>query len=56
MRLCRGPDSVRVVDFVRKLHSKGRAQMVLGNHELNLMRGDRKHGCTTRPTPSRSNP
>jgi len=40
----RGPDSVRVVDFVRKLHSKGRAQMVLGNHELNLMRGDRKHG------------
>ena len=40
----RGPDSVGVVDLVRRLVTAGAAQMVLGNHELNLMRGLRKHG------------
>ena len=40
----RGPDSVGVVARVRALVDAGRAQVVLGNHELNLLRGQRKHG------------
>mmetsp|Transcript_91924 Transcript_91924/g.263286 ORF Transcript_91924/g.263286 Transcript_91924/m.263286 type:complete len:387 (-) Transcript_91924:112-1272(-) len=40
----RGPDSVGVVRSVRFLVEKGRAQMILGNHELNLLRGECKHG------------
>jgi len=40
----RGPDSVSIVEFVRKIVSAGKAQMVLGNHEMNLLRGERKHG------------
>jgi len=40
----RGPDSVSIVEFVRKIVSSGKAQMVLGNHEMNLLRGERKHG------------
>lgn len=43
--LCdRGPDSPAVIDLVRALVEQGRAQCVLGNHELNLLRGDAKHG------------
>lgn len=40
----RGPDSVGVVRLVRDLVESGRAQVVLGNHELNLLRRQRKHG------------
>ncbi len=43
--LCdRGPDSPAVVDWVRRRHAEGRALVVLGNHELNLLRGQRKDG------------
>ena len=43
--LCdRGPDSPGVIELVRGLVERGRAQCVLGNHELNLLRGDLKHG------------
>jgi len=43
--LCdRGPDSPAVFRRVRSLVDAGRAQCVLGNHELNLLRGERKHG------------
>lgn len=43
--LCdRGPDSPGVVARVRRLVEAGRAVMILGNHELNLLRGDRKPG------------
>src|SRR5919107_1091115 len=40
----RGPDSPAVVALVRRLVEAGRAQCVLGNHELNLVRGQEKHG------------
>jgi hypothetical protein len=40
----RGPDSPAVVDLVQSLVSAGLAQCVLGNHELNLLRGQVKHG------------
>jgi hypothetical protein len=43
--LCdRGPDSPGVFDRVRALVEAGRAVATLGNHELNLLRGDRKDG------------
>lgn len=43
--LCdRGPDSPGVLALVRRLRDAGRAQAVLGNHELNLLRESRKHG------------
>ena len=43
--LCdRGPDSPGVIRLVRGLVEEGRAQCLVGNHELNLLRGDRKHG------------
>ncbi len=43
--LCdRGPDSPGVIAFVRDLVVRGLAQCVLGNHELNLLRADSKHG------------
>ncbi len=43
--LCdRGPDSPAVIFKVRDLVESGRAQCVLGNHELNLLRGKEKHG------------
>jgi hypothetical protein len=43
--LCdRGPDSPGVFDRVRALVAAGRAVATLGNHELNLLRGDRKDG------------
>ncbi len=41
--LCdRGPDSPGVVRYVAALVAAGRAQCVLGNHELNLLRGSTK--------------
>ena len=43
--LCdRGPDSPGVVDLVAQLVTAGCAQSVLGNHELNLLRGAPKPG------------
>jgi hypothetical protein len=38
----RGPDSPAVLKKVRDLVEAGRAQCVLGNHELNLLRSDEK--------------
>lgn len=40
----RGPDSVGVVNVVRRLVENGKAQCILGNHELNLLLGKEKHG------------
>lgn len=40
----RGPDSPAVYDLAIRLHAAGRAQAVLGNHELNLLRGAVKDG------------
>ena len=43
--LCdRGPDSVGVIFRVQRLVEAGRAVCILGNHELNLLRGDAKDG------------
>lgn len=39
----RGPDSPAVVDFVQCLIESGRAQCALGNHDLNILLGHRKH-------------
>jgi len=39
----RGPDSPAVIDVVKRLIQAEHAQCVLGNHELNILRGDRKH-------------
>ncbi len=40
----RGPDSPGVVALVRRLVDAGLAQVVLGNHELNLLRDEKKAG------------
>jgi hypothetical protein len=40
----RGPDSVAVLEIVEHLVRSGVAQVVLGNHEFNLLRGDEKEG------------
>lgn len=40
----RGPDSPGVVAMVQRLVQSGRADAILGNHELNLLRGERKAG------------
>lgn len=40
----RGPSSLGVVTRVAELVAAGRAQCVLGNHELNIIRGARKEG------------
>lgn len=40
----RGEDSPAVVERVAELVERGRAQMVVGNHELNLLLGERKEG------------
>jgi len=40
----RGPDSPAVLELVMKLAGNGSAQCILGNHEMNLLRNDRKHG------------
>ncbi len=43
--LCdRGPDSPGVIELVRSLIERGRAQCILGNHELNALRHDMKDG------------
>nr|MBK7068215.1 metallophosphoesterase [Deltaproteobacteria bacterium] len=43
--LCdRGPDSPGVLALARRMIEEGRAQAVLGNHELNLLREVPKHG------------
>jgi hypothetical protein len=43
--LCdRGPDSPGVIALVQRLVASGRAFATLGNHEVNLLRGDRKDG------------
>lgn len=43
--LCdRGPDSPRMLEWFKKAHEAGRAWMVLGNHELNLLADDPKDG------------
>lgn len=43
--LCdRGPDSPRVIEFVRQAVQRELAQCVLGNHELNVLRHERKRG------------
>ena len=43
--LCdRGPDSPAVIELVESLVTERRAQCVAGNHELNLLRRERKHG------------
>ena len=43
--LCdRGPDSPGVLALVRRLVGAGRALAILGNHEIDLLRGDRKDG------------
>jgi hypothetical protein len=39
----RGPDSPAVVDLVQRLVETERAQCVLGNHDLNILLGYRKH-------------
>jgi hypothetical protein len=40
----RGPDSPGVLDLVEAWVGAGRAQCVLGNHELNVLLGEPKHG------------
>jgi Calcineurin-like phosphoesterase len=43
--LCdRGPDSPGVIALVARLVATGQAVATLGNHEINLLRGDRKDG------------
>lgn len=43
--LCdRGHDSVGVILLVKRLVAEGKAVCILGNHELNLLRGDAKDG------------
>jgi len=39
----RGPDSPAVVDLVSTLMKEGKAQCVLGNHDLNILLGHPKH-------------
>ena len=38
----RGHDSPAVIETVMRLTNDGRAQCVLGNHELNILRNDSK--------------
>lgn len=43
--LCdRGPDSPAVISLVRRVVETGLGQAVIGNHELNLLRGERRDG------------
>jgi len=39
----RGPDSPAVINLVQRLIESGRAQCVLGNHDLNILLDHRKH-------------
>jgi len=53
--LCdRGPDSPAVLDLVMGWVQAGHAQCVLGNHELNVLLGEPKHGngCSSTGTTS----
>ncbi|MBH5330073.1 metallophosphoesterase [Eikenella sp. S3360] len=44
--LCdRGPDSPAMLAWFKQAHERGFAQMVLGNHELNLLANDPKDGA-----------
>ena len=40
----RGPDSPAVLNIARRIVEEGNGEIILGNHELNLLRGDRKDG------------
>jgi len=40
----RGPNSPAVVSLVARLMARGLAQCILGNHELNILLGERKRG------------
>lgn len=40
----RGPDSPAVIERVMRFASRGNAQCILGNHELNLLRGAERDG------------
>ena len=40
----RGPDSPAVIELVARCVEAGNAQCVMGNHELNILRSERKHG------------
>jgi hypothetical protein len=40
----RGPDSPGVVGLVARWLKAGRAQCIMGNHELNILQGEHKHG------------
>lgn len=43
--LCdRGPDSFGVIRLVQRIVEVGRGEAILGNHEVNLLRGERKDG------------
>jgi hypothetical protein len=49
----RGPDSVAVAELAMEWVARGRAQCVLGNHELNILRDDEKAGNAWILDPSR---
>ncbi len=51
----RGPDSPAVLHKVMALVAAGRAQCILGNHELNLLRDVEKHGNAWWANPARVN-
>ena len=40
----RGPDSPAVVELVARFVDAGNAQCIMGNHELNILRNERKRG------------
>lgn len=40
----RGPDSVAVLELVQRLVETNKAQCILGNHELNILLNQKKHG------------
>lgn len=42
----RGPDSPAVLKRVKQLVEAGKAQCIIGNHEISLLRDDEKHGNT----------
>ncbi len=50
----RGPDSPAVLRTVRDLVEAGNAQCILGNHELNLLRNDEKHGNSWWTSPDKA--
>ena len=52
----RGPDSPGVLELVMRLVGNGTAQCILGNHEMNLLRNDRKHGNDWYTRPEAADP